>query len=142
MTTSDGPTLLTAAQKELYLHALTLGASPTGACGKVGIAAVDVLRTIEHDEQFREQVDRANVMLSQNVAAALYRSAMEGSVSAQTFFLKNKPPPCWQAEDEAELTREYLEELSDEEFVDLCRASGLEPPVDAAPGADSQAVEE
>lgn len=142
VTTTGEPKLLTVAQQELYLHVLTLGASPTSACGKIGITAVDVLKTIDLDETFREQVDRVNLLLSQNVAAALYRSAMEGSVSAQTFFLKNKPPPDWQAEEDTELTREYLEELSDEEFVDLCRASGLEPPIETPPGTDSQAVEE
>ncbi len=103
---------------------------------------MDVLRTIDGDAKFREQVDRVTVLLSQNVAAALYRSAMEGSVSAQTFFLKNKPPPDWQGDDNPELTSERLKGLSDEELFNLCRASGVDFPTEGSSRADSSAVDE
>ena len=139
---SEEPVLLSPAQQQLYLHVLTLGASPSSACGKVGITPLDVLRTIDGDAKFREQIDQVTVLLSQNVAAALYRSAMEGSVSAQTFFLKNKPPPDWQAEDEPELTADRLKGLSDEELLNRCRASGIDVPIETSAGADSPIVEE
>ncbi|MBX3439647.1 MAG: hypothetical protein KF861_19315, partial [Planctomycetaceae bacterium] len=94
-TASHAKRLVPAAQ-ESYLHLLTRGASPAAACGQIGMSVLDVLATIEQDEAFRLRLEQVNVLLSQNVAAALYRSAMEGSVSAQTFFLKNQPPPNWQ----------------------------------------------
>lgn len=140
--TSAEPVLLSVAQQEMYLHVLTLGASPSGACGKVGITAMDVLQTIDGDARFREQVDRVTVLLSQNVAAALYRSAMEGSVSAQTFFLKNKPPPDWEGDEKPELTSDRLKGLSDEDLFNLCRASGVDLPTETSSRTDSTPVEE
>lgn len=47
---------------------------------------------------FRKRMDRVPDLLSQNVAASLYQAAMKGSVTAQTFYLKNLPPPEWDAE--------------------------------------------
>ncbi len=134
--------VLSVTQQEMYLHVLTLGASPAAACGKVGATPMDVLTTLDNDAKFREQVDRVTVLLSQNVAAALYRSAMEGSVSAQTFFLKNKPPPDWQSGTDPELTSDHLKGLSDEELFNLCRASGIDLPTRTPSGDDSTTVEE
>ena len=47
------------------------------------------------DPDFQSRLTRSQQTLSQNVAAALYRSAMEGSVAAQTFYLRHLPPPEW-----------------------------------------------
>src|SRR5690606_9307466 len=101
---------------------------------------LDVLATIEQDEAFRERLDQVNVLLSQNVAAALYRSAMEGSVSAQTFFLKNQPPPNWQQSQSTEATDDPFNRMSDEELLDFCRASGIDWPTETEAGTDPPAV--
>lgn len=122
------------------MQLLTRGASPAAACGQLAVSVLDVLATIELDEAFRQRLEQVNVLLSQNVAAALYRSAMKGSVSAQTFFLKNQPPPNWQPGEREELTDDPLNRMSDDELVAFCRASGIDWPSEGASGADPPPV--
>lgn len=124
----------------MYLHVLTRGASPAAACGQVGVSALDVLATIEQDQAFSERLDQVTVLLSQNVAAALYRSAMEGSVSAQTFFLKNQPPPNWHQSQASEAADDPFSRMSDDELLAYCRASGIDWPTETAAGTDPPAV--
>lgn len=110
-----GSQLLTPAEQESYLQLLARGASPAAACIQLGLPLIAVARTIERDDGFQSLLDRLNELLSQNVAAALYRSAMEGSVSAQQFYLKNRPPPEW-----PQLTPDSspaVDELTDDELV-------------------------
>lgn len=123
---------LTTLQQSAYLQCLTRGASPAAACLQLGVSVTAVLATIESQAPFRERIEQVNILLSENVAAALYRSAMEGSVSAQQFFLKNQPPPQWQHEAPATLADD-LERLSDDELLARCRASGLDLPPETAP---------
>jgi hypothetical protein len=140
---SAGPVVpLTQEQQEIYLQLLSRGASPAAACLQSGLSLPDVAASIEHDEAFRHLLSRVNELLSQNVAAALYRSAMEGSVSAQTFFLKNMPPPEWPTPDTEDQPRNLVE-LTDEELITQFRkeapallarlASGDTPPTGASP---------
>lgn len=72
-----------------------MGASPAAACQKVGVSITAVLVTMDQSTAFRKRMDRVPDLLSQNVAASLYQAAMKGSVTAQTFYLKNLPPPEW-----------------------------------------------
>ena len=102
-----------------YLTLLSKGASPAAACYQLGLNLMMVAATIEADETFRNLLARVNQLLSQNVAAALYRSAMEGSVSAQTFFLKNKPPPEWPHTAPDDPASEH--HLSDDELIEQFR---------------------
>ncbi len=55
---------------------------------------------MDQSATFRKRMDRVPDLLSQNVAASLYQAAMKGSVTAQTFYLKNLPPPEWDVEDD------------------------------------------
>ena len=55
---------------------------------------------MDESAAFRKRMDRVPDLLSQNVAASLYQAAMKGSVTAQTFYLKNLPPPEWDVEDD------------------------------------------
>lgn len=56
---------------------------------------------MDQSAAFRKRMDRVPDLLSQNVAASLYQAAMKGSVTAQTFYLKNLPPPEWDAGEES-----------------------------------------
>ncbi|MCA8993397.1 MAG: hypothetical protein KDA88_15520 [Planctomycetaceae bacterium] len=112
-----------------YLQLLARGASPAAACMQLNLSVTVVLNRITTDETFRDRLDQIHNVLSQNVAAALYRSAMEGSVSAQTFFLKNCPPPEWPGEDAARLgVDDGLDELSDEELRRLMEHEQIPDP--------------
>jgi hypothetical protein len=108
-------TLLTIDEQQKYLLLLSRGASPASACLQLKIALPVVSATLEHDLAFQKLFQRVNELLSQNVAAALYRSAMEGSVSAQTFYLKNRPPPEWPGL--LNVSAPEAEDLTDDELV-------------------------
>ena len=110
LTTTDDTPQLTRAQQTEYLRLLTLGASPAAACQKVGVSITAVLVTMDQSAAFRKRMDRVPDLLSQNVAASLYQAAMKGSVTAQTFYLKNLPPPEWDAgaaEDDSPESKEF-----------------------------------
>lgn len=65
---------------------------------------------MDQSAAFRKRMDRVPDLLSQNVAASLYQAAMKGSVTAQTFYLKNLPPPEWDAaaaEDDSPESKEF-----------------------------------
>ena len=56
---------------------------------------------MEQSSKFRTRAVGVSDVLSQNVAAQLYQTAMKGSVTAQTFYLRNQPPPEWPDDEEA-----------------------------------------
>ena len=71
-----------------YVRLITRGASPAAACRSLRISLTSVLLTREQDKSFRAQIELAESALRDNVLAAVYRSAMEGKVTAQTFYLR------------------------------------------------------
>ncbi|MFG0331861.1 MAG: hypothetical protein ACF8TS_00740 [Maioricimonas sp. JB049] len=117
---------LSDAEQEEYLQLMLRGASPAAACLQLGLPVGNILRTMERQPEFRERLRQVRELLSQNVAAALYRAAMEGSVSAQSFYLKNQPPPEWPQPDEA--NSDLDDTMSNDELLDRCRAAGLAVP--------------
>jgi hypothetical protein len=137
---ADG-SLLNNTRQQLILQMLLRGASPAGACGQLDIPLADFVATWTTDDDFRDSVRRAQDARSQNVAAALYRSAMEGSVTAQTFYLRHLPPPEWHDPNPHNDDDTDESQLTDDEIIERCRArriplptedlDGGEPPVDA-----------
>ncbi|MFV0442375.1 MAG: hypothetical protein ACK5Q5_02255 [Planctomycetaceae bacterium] len=109
-------------RREALITLLLRGASPAAACLQLGLS-IDQFQQWVCDAEFRERLLHSQGVLSQNVAAALYRSAMEGSVSAQTFYLRHLPPPEWPRlqEDEVSVSPD-LAKLSDEELLERFRA--------------------
>jgi len=132
----DSPeVILSADQQSSVLQLLLRGASPSGACQQIGLPGIAFARTLRADETFRIHVEEATVTQSYNVAAALYRAAMEGSVSAQVHWLKNCPPPGWQDDSRAAAQTftfdHFFGELSDDELTQLARAMGVDLPPEA-----------
>lgn len=120
--TSDEVTTLTRRQQDEYLSLLTKGASPAAACQKLGVSITAILVTMEQLPKFQKRATAVSDLLSQNVAAQLYQTAMKGSVTAQTFFLKNQPPPEWPSEDAekgAANSQTPQLEISDERLINL-----------------------
>ena len=89
-----------------------------------------IQQALVEDKEFRARWEEVNVTLSQNIQAALYRSAMEGNVSAQTYWLKSNPPPGWSPDsmEPLESIDEFFDELSDDELLDLARAMEINLP--------------
>ena len=129
------PRGLTADEQTSLLALLLRGASPAAACPQLGVTLGTFQRTWLEDEVFRARVSEVRDVLSQNVAAALYRSAMEGNVSAQTLWLKIWPPRGWSnGNDEGPQATEptFFSDLSDDELVELARAMGVDIPPEIA----------
>jgi hypothetical protein len=80
---------LTRTEQRAFEKLVALGASTAGACTKIGIRLDAVWLTVATDERFRQRLEKVKESLDENVKAALYRSAMEGNVSAQTFWLRH-----------------------------------------------------
>lgn len=121
--TTDEVTTLTRKQQDEYLTLLTKGASAAAACQKLGISITALLVTMEQSPKFRTRATAVSDVLSQNVAAQLYQTAMKGSVTAQTFYLRNQPPPEWPEDEEPCQTAPSLN-MSDERlaaFVEKAR---------------------
>lgn len=113
--------MLTRRQQDEYLSLLTKGASPAAACQKLGVSVTAVLVTMEQAPKFQQRATAVSDLLSQNVAAQLYQTAMKGSVTAQTFFLKNQPPPEWPSEDaeKGAMNSPAPLDISDERLINL-----------------------
>lgn len=111
--------VLTRRQQDEYLTLLTKGASPAAACQKLEVSITAVLVTMEQSPKFHQRATAVSDVLSQNVAAQLYQTAMKGSVTAQTFYLRNQPPPEWPDEDSGEKSEKSQPplEISDERLV-------------------------
>lgn len=122
---------LSALQQSAVLELLHRGASPAGACAQVGVSTEAFFHTAATDPAFRSKVRETTGVLSGNVQAVLYRTAMEGNVSAQQAFLKLFPPPTFEEPDtetEPMTFDELLGDLSDAELVELARAVGVDLP--------------
>ena len=123
-------TCLTSKLEQSFLELLSRGASPAAACRELGVSVSMIQQALVEDKEFRARWEEVNVTLSQNIQAALYRSAMEGNVSAQTYWLKSNPPPGWSPDsmEPLESIDEFFDELSDDELLDLARAMEINLP--------------
>ncbi|QDT36113.1 hypothetical protein [Stratiformator vulcanicus] len=128
---------LTSDQQTLLIDVLARGGSPTAACSQLGVTFETYLATWAEDAAFRERLAAVTAALSQNVASALYRQAMEGSVSAQQFWLKSRPPLGWiDGDQDSEgglpddlnaLTNDELERIADSRSVVIPSKGELPP---------------
>jgi hypothetical protein len=132
--------LLDAAEQDTFLQWLTCGAAPLSACQKLGLSVTSFTKTSTADMEFAERVQQVQSALSQSVAARLYRTAIEGNVSAQRYYLQLRPPPEWK---QAPVAGVDLEELEPDELADEYRAAGLDVPIElqALAGRSNGSVE-
>jgi len=125
---------LNEAEQAEYLSLLGRGASPAVACRQLLVELDELAITLEEFPRFAARVRRVTELLSQNVAAALYRSALEGNVTAQSCYLRHVTPPEWlnaaHADDSLAKLQLELSSLADEELelrqqqlVDQCSAT-------------------
>jgi hypothetical protein len=138
---NESGALLTPPQQSAILELLYRGASPAGASGQVGVSVDSFLRTVNDDSQFRAKVREIAGVLSGNVQAVLYRTAMEGNVSAQQAWLKLFPPPSFSepAADTEPMTFDaLLGDLTDAELCELARAVGVDLPIEVEANLDAQ----
>jgi len=118
---------LNTAQQDKCLKLMLLGASPPMACASLKVSITSFQRTLDEDAEFAARVQQSLGGLSQNVAARMYRTAMEGNVTAQRHYLQMRPPPEWR---ETATSETDLEELQPDELANEYRAAGLDVPVE------------
>jgi hypothetical protein len=109
------------------LELLAKGLSPAAACAKLGLPLEDFFHTAQYEPEFRRRVESVPESLGHNVASALYAAAMTGNVSAQTFWLRQRPPTGWTGKDAA-VTTDDLDRMTDDELLELARAHGVDLP--------------
>ncbi len=129
-------------QQSAVLDLLYRGASPAAACAQVGVSVEAFLHTVNEEAGFRTRVREITGVLSGNVMAVLYRTAMEGNVSAQQAWLKLFPPPTFAepAETEPATFDELLGDLTDAELVELARAVGVDLPHEVEANLDVESL--
>lgn len=110
--TGDRPTgLLSPRQQAEYLELAELGAPPALACRRVGVTFEDVLETQARNLTFANRLETAQLLLAGNVEAAIYRSAMNGSVLAQTQFMRHCRPKPREINPAKEIPTDELKQL-------------------------------
>jgi hypothetical protein len=132
-----GPRLLSDAEQRGYLQLLLRGAAPSAICVELGVPYSAVLLTLRECLEFRSDHDDAQMLLTENVAAALYRQAMKGSVPAMTLWLRNRPPFGWKDHEQSEGAADDYERMSDAELLELARAEGVAIPLAVARGFEA-----
>ncbi len=125
-------TLLTPEQKQEYISLMQWGAPPLAACARVGASIDEIETTLARDGDFAHRVQRARALLMENVAAAMYKSAMGGSVYAQSNYLRQCRPPEQPKENSIvdgmsrgqlrmimrNATQQWQDEAEDEDWID------------------------
>lgn len=108
----------------------------------MGVSVEAFLQTVSGDAGFRAKVRELTNVLSGNVMAVLYRTAMEGNVAAQQAWLKLFPPPSFAepAATEPVTFDELLGDLSDAELVELARAVGVDLPHEIEADLDAESL--
>ena len=122
----DAP-LLDAHQQNEVVKRVTYGSSPLAACHQLGVSITSFQKTSETDAAFAERLQAAQRALSQNVAARMYQTAMDGNVSAQKCYLEFRPPPEWDATSN---DAPGDEELDPHGLAEAYRAAGLAVPAE------------
>ncbi len=133
--------LLSPEQQDRILEWLTKGAGPVAACQQLGLSVDQFWETLSHDARFAGALQRLFDTLSQNVLAALYQSAMKGRISAQQFWLRQRPAVAWTTASEHNDDLDPLLRLNDDELVDECRAAGVDLPPEVAARMAAEAGE-
>lgn len=132
-TPADDPRVrLNSEQQQEFLELIGRGLSPSAACQKLEVNLKTLRRTYHEQKRFREECDDVATALNENVEMALYIAAMKGNVSAQTLWLRKRPPPGWMPDEKRRTVSDCWDDLSDEELIKLARSAGLAIPAELA----------
>ncbi|MBW3542539.1 MAG: hypothetical protein KY476_19935 [Planctomycetes bacterium] len=131
---------LSAESREALFELLVRGVPLAMACQKLGLSLESIAAAATVDPLFRGKLQLVQEMLSRNVAAALYKSSLEGKVPAQVAYLKAVPPPEWLAAAGSTAGPatwdDTLGDLNDDEFQELARAMGADLSLENEGGVD------
>lgn len=137
--------LMTHGERKEFLDRLARGGTAMAILREMEIAPGVYVRTLEAGVGFREQIGEVNLLLDQMVESAVFHAAMKGNVSAQTLWIRHRPPPGWSGEDEAGEAgggvgleaAGHWGRLTDAELVERAIAAGVDLPVELEGGTGS-----
>jgi len=112
-------------QREL-LDWMLKGASPAAICAELGWSVERFWKTLDTDADFAEALQQLFDTLSWNVLTVLYQAAMKGQLSAQQFWLRQRPVSGWGQTPETDPGPDPYEQLNDDQLVDACRQAELD----------------
>jgi hypothetical protein len=111
----DPASPFTADEQRGVLDYLLRGASPLIACRQMGLSVARYWLTHRCDAGFAAGIQEIYDTLSDNVAACLYKTAIEGNVSAQQFWLRKRPAPAWDVSRKP-VSADDLQDLKEDQF--------------------------
>jgi len=82
-------------KKRVIIESLKNGSTRTAACQKAKMERITFYRWLNASKKFRKRVEEALLSQVGVVEDALYKSAVEGNVTAQKFFLYNRASGKW-----------------------------------------------
>ncbi len=126
-------------EQKIILETMYRGGSPAWVCKDLDLNYSRYLETLNSDEVFRQRISDAKTALSENIAFLLFRTAMEGNVTAQTNYLKLFPPAKWNSnssvrESDPE-SEEWIEKLTDKELFHLAKEMDIHVPEEFMEGS-------
>jgi hypothetical protein len=126
-------------EKKIILETMYRGGSPVWVCKDLGVNFSRYLKSFNEDTNFRELVENAKAALSENIAFQLFKTAMEGNVTAQTNFLKLFPPLSWSSGNQTggsiPGSDEWIDKMSDKELFQLAKEMDIHVPEEFIDGS-------
>ncbi len=126
-------------EKKIILETMYRGGSPAWVCKDLGVDFSRYLKSLDEDEIFCQSIENAKVALSENIAFQLFKTAMEGNVTAQTNFLKLFPPLSWspgnQKGGSISGSDEWIDKMSDKELFQLAKEMDIHVPEEFIDGS-------
>lgn len=84
-----------ATRRELFLDLMRKGVRRYHACKKVGISRTTLAKYINNNDKFAAEVVQAEMDANELVEQAMFKSAINGNVTAQQVWLYNRDPERW-----------------------------------------------
>ncbi len=140
--------LMTHGERKEFLDRLARGGTALAILREMEIAPGVYVRTLDAGTGFREQLGEVNLLLDQMVESAVFHAAMKGNVSAQTLWIRHRPPPGWSGDDESDAKGDgsglegtgHWGRLTDAELAERAIAAGIDLPVEFEGGAGPTGV--
>lgn len=117
---------MTADQQREFLYLIAQGCTALFACHQLGRTMRSLKTTLRGNQRFRREFFENLQLMDQRVESALYKAALKGNVSAQTLWLKNRPPQNWKRRKGEDQGSKRLEEMTDEEVLRLAKREGFD----------------
>jgi len=121
-------------EQQEFLQLLEKGCTAAFACHQMGRTMSSLWKTLQRNGRFRQAFEENLMLMNQRVEAALYKAALKGNVSAQTLWLRNRPPPGWKSNHKRSEETQGLKDMTDEELFRFAEQAGCDLPEEFGEG--------